>query len=742
MRKKILVFLLFFVSVVHAQDVDNDGIPNASDLDSDNDGIPDVCECRSLANCTPIPTSAGFPIDRWELSYYQGREGIAGSPFGAANGGGGTGTAVLRGTSFIGLNQNSVYYSSNGTGPSNRWTTAENPTHPIVPSGYVGTTWTSSSHYQISFRRQMVGAGSLTFGGNVGDILDDALQVFINGIRMYAYWPGGSAPNSRPGATNTGTVAFAAGDEVEIRFTNIGGIGGLAFTFTIPAVVCLDTDGDGIFDYLDLDSDNDGIPDVVEAGGTDTNGDAIADNFIDGNNNGLNDIYDVNASGTAIPNLDTDGDGVLNYLDLDADGDGILDVTEAGGTDANRDGQVDGTIDSDTDGFLDVVDGDVGNDGVAENTVNALSVTGADSNGDGRPNTYSGNNFDGDLYPNSLDIDSDNDGLVDNTEGQSTPNYIAPLGNDADSDGIDDNYDNDDSNFGGNGSGIVPNDQDGLDLPDYLDLDTDNDGESDLIEGHDTNGDGVINGSDTPNANTGLPGGTTDSDGDGLLDGFDNNTTNNDATNASLSPTSHPDADGGSAERDWREVNSLLPVEMLYFKVSLEGRNTGALNWTTISELNNAGFDIEHASPVRGGGLNFTKIGFIKGNGTTLHSNDYQYKALNLAPGTHYFRLRQVDLDGNYAYTSIKALDVLETVNTMVLYPNPASNQVLIESSVLLKGETTIEVFDVLGVCVMKKIVSDTQLIELDVTDLAASSYTIRVHAENSASILRLIVTD
>ncbi|MCG1038045.1 gliding motility-associated C-terminal domain-containing protein, partial [Polaribacter sp. DS7-9] len=79
--------------------------------------------------------------------------------------------------------------------------------------------------------------------------------------------------------------------------------------------------------------------------------DALILTGTDGNGDGTPDAY---------LNGDTDGDGVLDYLDLDADNDGIADVVEAGGTDANGDGRADNYADTDGDGFNDVVDGDVG----------------------------------------------------------------------------------------------------------------------------------------------------------------------------------------------------------------------------------------------------------------------------------------------------------------------------------------------------------------------------------------------
>ena len=113
---------------------------------------------------------------------------------------------------------------------------------------------------------------------------------------------------------------------------NSGGKGNLIdnvkLTFT---EYCGDTDGDGILDKFDLDSDNDGIADIVEAGGTDTDGDGLVDNFTDTDGDGLHDPYDSDNGGTQIPTPDSDGDGFADYIDLDSDNDGIADIVEAGG---------------------------------------------------------------------------------------------------------------------------------------------------------------------------------------------------------------------------------------------------------------------------------------------------------------------------------------------------------------------------------------------------------------------------
>ncbi len=300
------------------------------------------------------------------------------------------------------------------------------------------------------------------------------------------------------------------------------------------------TDGDNVPDYLDLDSDNDGIPDVIENGGTDADGDGTLDGFVDVDNDGFNDLVDTDnnltpavndGTGTNLPNGDFDNDGIPNAQDLDSDNDGIVDVVEAGGTDADGDGILDGFVDADNDGFNDLVDTD-------DNTTPAV----LDGNGTSLPNP----DTDGIGGADYLDIDADGDGIVDNIEGQSTSGYLPPLGMDSDGDGIDDQYDVDN-----NGNIINPIDTDFDNAPDYQDTDSDNDGEDDLLEGWDTDGDGVAD--TTP---SGL-----DSDNDGLDDAFDttglDNTTGPDGTNSSNGgtlPTDFPDTDyPGLIDQDWRE---------------------------------------------------------------------------------------------------------------------------------------------------------------------------------------------
>ena len=317
-----------------------------------------------------------------------------------------------------------------------------------------------------------------------------------------------------------------------------------------------DSDGDGKQDQCDLDNDNDGILDSEEGTG------------------------------------DLDGDGIPNYLDLDSDNDGIPDAIEANGGSApsgysSSTGRISGS-DSDSDGLLDVVDnapyvqygagststlprGDHDGDGYADyedkdsdndGILDVLEAGGTDSNGDGEVDGFTDSNSDGyyDALTSSPLSIPNTDASWESSHGlASLPNY---LDLDSDNDEIDDltegystvgliiptiitDSDGDgildlwDSNDGG--VAIVPEDTDGDGTPDYLDSDSDNDGKKDAVEGNDLNQDNIA---DDLKSNT-------DANGNGIDDAVDNNCSSGSTTYACGTDIALQDT-YSSGEKDWR----------------------------------------------------------------------------------------------------------------------------------------------------------------------------------------------
>jgi hypothetical protein len=296
------------------------------------------------------------------------------------------------------------------------------------------------------------------------------------------------------------------------------------------ALTTPDTDSDGARDYVDLDSDNDALADLVEAGNgsADTNGDGAA-NGTDADQDGILGAMDGlptfgDTPGGAL--ADTDNDGIPNYRDPSSNGPGSRDIVGTGyaNKDQNGDGKIDDATDTDGDGIADEADsrpgvfgglGDADGDGIGDGDEGGGDV---DTDGDGNPDNVdadsdadgipdmteqlhagTGGDTDGDGILDRRDLDSDNDGLNDVIEGGGTDsdgNARQDGSADVDDDGL---VDTADPSQGGTALPVPDTDGDGA--RDYVDLDSDNDTVSDLLEGGsgatDTNQDGIVDGGDT-----------------------------------------------------------------------------------------------------------------------------------------------------------------------------------------------------------------------------------------------------
>jgi hypothetical protein len=415
-------------------------------------------------------------------------------------------------------------------------------------------------------------------------------------------------------------------------------------------------------------------------GGPDTNNDGKLDGFVDANHDGMHDNYinanallktgaDVNGDGKAdsYPFKNMDNDFRPNPYDLDSDGDGIVDVVEAGLPDANLNG---------------IVDGIIGTNGWST-TVSAMP-------------SLNLKNSDADPNPNYLDIDSDNDGITDNIEGQTTNGYKVPLPADTDGDGIADTYDN---IVGYGGMGIFPVDTDGDGIPDYLDLDTDADGQIDRIEGNDFNFNRL------PDDIVSLTG--IDTDGDGLDDRFDNDNTSAKVTSAYMGnggSFTGPTPPGtrsvvqmswpGQVDRDWRFVGNVLPIQFLLFAGVLQSNHV-LLNWSIITPKDIDHFEIQRSLD----NLTYSLAGSVSQTVKLNEQQDFSFTddIAGISNEIIYYRLKVFSKTGDMRYSNVLVIRRTQSHTPVSLMPNPAKDQVGIRFFALRESEATIRLLDQQG---------------------------------------------
>ncbi|NAY93256.1 T9SS type B sorting domain-containing protein [Muricauda sp. JGD-17] len=188
-----------------------------------------------------------------------------------------------------------------------------------------------------------------------------------------------------------------------------------------PSTNPTDTDVDGIPDYLDIDSDNDGLPDNIEAQ------DALSyipPSNLDANDNGLDDAYENGGNVGLIP-LDSDGDGIPDYVDEDSDDDNVPDAIE--GNDLNQDGIADVVLigsDKDNDGLDDAFEGATVIDVDVNDEIDNPATDLLDTDSDGIPDFRDSDDDDDGIETMDEDLDLDGNYANDDSDEDGMPNYL------------------------------------------------------------------------------------------------------------------------------------------------------------------------------------------------------------------------------------------------------------------------------------------------------------------------------
>ena len=178
----------------------------------------------------------------------------------------------------------------------------------------------------------------------------------------------------------------------------------------------------------------------------------------------------------------------------------------------------------------------------------------------------------------------------------------------------------------------------------------------------------------------------------------------------------------GGVYRELIMVDVTVPVELTSFTAQYVGSTT-QLNWTTATELNNLGFDIQRST----NGNEFVTIGFVLGKGTTTQVQNYSYVDKTTSPNINYaYRLKQIDFNGSYNYSEVVNLGESNPLSFELLqnYPNPFNPSTTISIGLPVQSDVSLDVYNITG----------ERVLSLYNGVLAAGNYNYTVDASNLTS--------
>lgn len=188
-----------------------------------------------------------------------------------------------------------------------------------------------------------------------------------------------------------------------------------------------------------------------------------------------------------------------------------------------------------------------------------------------------------------------------------------------------------------------------------------------------------------------------------------------------------------------------VPVELTSFDANVKD-NKIFLSWSTATETNNQGFDIERSQKSEAGSQSWDKIGFVQGNGTTTKQETYSFVDKNISSGTYYYRLKQIDLNGTYSYSKVIEVNVNVPAQFSLSqnYPNPFNPGTTIKFSIPKEANVSLSIYNVLGQKVAQlvnsKLEKGNYTYHWDASKFASGIYLYELRTSSFISIKKMLL--
>ena len=184
-----------------------------------------------------------------------------------------------------------------------------------------------------------------------------------------------------------------------------------------------------------------------------------------------------------------------------------------------------------------------------------------------------------------------------------------------------------------------------------------------------------------------------------------------------------------------------VPVELTSFTATANGKEV-TLNWSTATELNNQGFEVQRKFCSN----EFVTVGSVKGHGTTTSPNNYTYVDKLTDAGKYFYRLKQIDFGGRYEYSQTVEINwsPFTSYELNQNFPNPLNPSTTIGFVIMEKGNVRLSVLNILGeeikVLLNEEKEAGYHSIDFNGIDLPSSVYFYRIQAGNFIDTKKMIL--
>jgi hypothetical protein len=203
----------------------------------------------------------------------------------------------------------------------------------------------------------------------------------------------------------------------------------------------------------------------------------------------------------------------------------------------------------------------------------------------------------------------------------------------------------------------------------------------------------------------------------------------------------------------YKNLFAIIPVELTSFNASVM-QSSVCLTWTTATETNNRGFEVEREVGSRKYGVgskrnevsDWEKVGYVAGFGTTTEPKSYSFTDENVSSGRYSYRLKQIDFDGSITYSNIVEIEVNTSMQFALEqnYPNPFNPSTQIDFRIPEDGYVTLKVYNSLGERVADLVdgylKAGQHKVSFDGSRLSSGVYYYRIESDSKSLVRKMML--